>query len=161
MGVETFVLAQETYLHAALRALREEMSARLQTRQERVREKAEQRITEWLEWVEVLEETDLDNHRRAVQEPEWDFAAADSENERQWRAAVAMGREWLAVCDNLAEAGLSVRSQAALRQKVEELEDILTWSNEYAASPAYRQLTEEAVSQYQASLLHSRPFSQA
>jgi hypothetical protein len=153
MGIETFVLAQETYLHAALRALREEIATRLQTRRERVKEKAEQRITEWLEWVEVLEEADLDNHRRAVQEPEWDFAAADAENERQWRAAVAMGREWLAVCDNLAEAGLSVQAGSALRQKVEELEGILNWSDEYAASPAYRQLTEEAVSQYQAGLL--------
>jgi len=153
MGVETFILTQETYLHAALRALREEMAARLHARRERVREKAEQRIGEWLEWVEALEEADLANHRRAVEEPDWDFETADTENERQWRGAVALGREWLAVCDDWARAGLPVVAQTALRQKVEELEGILNWSDEYAASPAYRQLAEEAVAQYQAGQL--------
>lgn len=153
MSIETFVLAQETYLHAALRALREEMATRLQARRERVREKAEQRIAEWLEWVEALEEADLANHRRAVRDPAWDFARADTENECQWRTAAAMGREWLAVCDDLNEAGLSVAAQSALRQKVEELEDILDWSDEYATSPNYRELAQEAVTQYRAGQL--------
>ena len=153
MELQTYVIAQQNYLRAALEALQAEVNFRQpEAWSKRVKQKLEQHIIDWLELLNALEEADNANYKRARLEPDWDFETADTEIERQLQKMLILGQRYLALCELLAQRGLIVSQQTNLADSIRDLEHLLNWSDDYANTPAYRQLAEETWRDYKSGL---------
>jgi len=153
MNFQTYTTAQQNYLRAALEALRAEANFRPPfASSERMSQKLEQHIIDWLELLNTLEEADDANYERARREPSYDFETEDAEIERQLRRMLALGQRYLALCKLLAQRGLIVSQQTNLATHVRDLKHLLNWNDEYANTPAYRQLSEETWRGYKSGL---------
>lgn len=149
MELQTYATAQRNYLRAALEALQAEVNFRQpEAWSKRVKQKLEQHIIDWLELLNALEEADDANYKRARLEPDWDFETADTEIERQLRKMLVLGQRYLALCELLTQRGLIISQQTNLADSIRDLEHLLNWSDDYANTPAYRQLAEETWRDY-------------
>ncbi len=150
MNIQHFVTAQQNYLQAALVALIAEMDFRpLEGWQERVQLRVEEQIKDWFVLVDMLQEADDAIYERARKEPDWDFASADAESEQRLLAALSLGQQYLALCHRLDFYGIIVSSKQQLAQRVEKLHRLLNFSDDYANTPAYRKLAEDAKKEYE------------
>jgi len=150
MSIQNFVTAQQNYLQAALVALTAEMDFRpLEVWKERSQFRMDEQIKDWFALVDMLQEADDAIYERARKEPDWDFATADAESEQRLLAVLSLGQQYLGLCHRLGLYGITVSSKQQLAKCVEKLHRLLHFSDDYANTPAYRKLAEEAKKEYE------------